>query len=645
MNEFCSFYETHLCGESTDLRHMFQLGIHLVQSNITNLVVCEDVLYKLLGVFPDCAELCYYMACIYKMHGGIHRALYWYTAAFRLYKTLPQTQPEWCQLSSIENTLDYLKTLFDHGYIDCIGRILRDNQEVFDKYSTDIRWQLFLGAYYIRTNQHYRADIIYKSLIDFTNPLDITTDIEYQILNNALILKSRMGQMEQLQPLLENNTDLCNKLVIFDSIPNSTKVNLFYSNLLIYDYVYHDHAIHKKLAQFIQNVLPMASERPAIRTDIMRKIRIGYVSSDFIEHVVANFIWPIIENHDTGRFEVFLFMNKGYAQFMGNNTYETKRDALVSDNIFNIEGLSTEQAAMFIEQNLEIDILVDLNGFTNHNRLDVFARQPAPIQISYLGFPNTVGSSSITQYRITDNIADPQDTQQWFAERLLRMNRCFLLYKSMNQSTPVARTEPDQEWIVLGALNRESKSSCEAFATWRKILLETSNTKILIKLSSQFDREEDYKNCIGRYYSKLGVDEGYVDKDRIMFVPYGTIDEYVELFTKIDILLDSFPYSGTTTTCNALYNSIPVVTLRYPHIHAHNVSTSILYHCGLTELIADSQEQYVNIVTNLASNVEQLREYRGDGRGTIHQLFTDMMNPTEFMKEYEQILYRTVNEY
>jgi predicted O-linked N-acetylglucosamine transferase (SPINDLY family) len=371
-----------------------------------------------------------------------------------------------------------------------------------------------------------------------------------------------------------------------------------------------------------------------------QRINLGYMSSDFIHHAVSNFILPILEHHDETCFTVTLFFTKNFTEFMSNEKYHCIRQKC--RGIVNIQNTPLDDAVRLI-RNFNIDVLFDLNGYTEKNRVDIFAKQPAPIQISYIGYPNTVGCSDIIQYRITDHIADPPDSNQWFAEKRLYMPSCFLLFKSELQSEPLLYTPNTTEWTILGSMNRESKNSDELLSVWKQILLQSTRTKIIIKLNTTIDTQIH----IERYYDKLGVGDepGKISKERIVFATYGSTNDYFTLFSNIDVLLDTFPYSGTTTTCNALYNSIPVVTLSHPHIHAHNVTASLLQHGGLPELIATSQEQYIDIVLSLSQDKPRLRRYHGErGRGEIHQKFQQLMNPSIFMPQYEALIKQAVIE-
>jgi predicted O-linked N-acetylglucosamine transferase (SPINDLY family) len=297
--------------------------------------------------------------------------------------------------------------------------------------------------------------------------------------------------------------------------------------------------------------------------------------------------------------------------------------------------MSDKEAATLINKH-SIDILFDLNGHTVNNRLGIFTYQPAPIQIAYMGFPNTTGLKSI-QYRITDVVADPSTSKQRYTETLLKLPRCFLLYKSINQDTPIVprptpSTATQSNKIIIAAINKENKNSTFALETWKKILKQCPNTQILIKLET-FDNNEERMEF---YSERLDT-----NPDRIIIVNKLQNDEYNKLFTKIDILLDTFPYSGTTTTCNALFNSIPLVSLYNENYHAHNVSCSLLTNCGLEQLVAKTEEEYISIVKNLVDNPSKIDEYKK----TIGKKFIKLMEPEPFMKDYEGILMDVYKKY
>ena len=250
--------------------------------------------------------------------------------------------------------------------------------------------------------------------------------------------------------------------------------------------------------------------------------------------------------------------------------------------------------------------------------------------MTYLGYPNTTGLRSI-KYRITDSIVDPLTTTQPYSEQLVRLNGSFLLYKPFHQKNPVKwKTAVHSDYIILGAINKENKNSKHALETWATILNQCPTAKLLIKLET-FDNTEERRE----FYTRILR----TSSDRIIIVNKLTNEEYPELFSKIDIVLDTFPYSGTTTTCNSLFNSIPVVTLYHENCHAHNVSSSILIHSGLSEFVAYSQKEYIDIVVDLVNTPDKLDYYKS----IVRNHFLKLMEPTAFMKEYENVLTNLYN--
>jgi predicted O-linked N-acetylglucosamine transferase (SPINDLY family) len=384
------------------------------------------------------------------------------------------------------------------------------------------------------------------------------------------------------------------------------------SNLLaLEDYNYHDYNTHYTKCLQINDLYPNKKQYSFYKNH--DKIRIGYISSDFSSHAVSNFILPILKNHNREHFEIHIFYNQ---KFIWEKYSDLK---LYQHSIFN---LSNEDAAELI-YSFEIDILFDLNGYTENNRLDIFSLNPSPIQISYLGYPNTTGLNGI-QYRITDKIADNIGSLQKYSETLIKMPKCFLLYDSINQVVPIVPRKT-KDTIILGSLNNEKKNSKQLLETWKTILELCPNTKLLIKLIAYDDLVERQQF----YMNKLNV-----SKDRLIMITKVDNNGYNKLFSMVDIVLDTFPYSGTTTTCNALYNSIPVVTMYHKDYHVHNVSSSILINAGLDELVCDDRNQYINLVKYLTKNPVKIDEYKK----TVGEKFKKSMNVHEFMESYENIL-------
>lgn len=564
----------------------------------------EEILLRLLFLFPKDGDLYYKMASLFE---GDLRSLAWHKMCFTIN---PRHK---------ENIIMAIQTLYSQGllvrvfdYIDTpIFTDLIEDPRFLSIYSRCNFQQLYYknGVTYLLKLIRHSCNIPSKTYEEKVDKWSNYHDLGY--------VYCIMGEIESALKYTKKAVELADKFRL-----DMWRRLLSFSNLLCYeDFHYSDKAEIFKTYLKINDYFP---DKPIFSHDSRksgRKIRIGYVSSDYMYHSCANFSIPIFENHDRSRFEIILYANQT----------EFSTDIFVNLDLpyRMIKDKDDETVARMI-YNDRIDILIDLNGHTIGNRLDVFRFHPAPVQITYLGYPNTTGLKAI-QYRITDGIADAEDSLQPYSEKLIRLPTCFLLYKPFNDMSPVKPRELSDRTIILGSMNKENKMSQETLNTWSDILRECPNTKILIKLDT-FDNIEERKTF---YIERLKTCE-----NRILIVPKQHNAEYYQLFSHIDILLDPFPYSGTTTTCNALFNSIPVVTLYHKGYHAHNVSASILKHSGLSELVAYSFDEYISIVKELVENREKISEYKR----TIHRKFRDgMMDGARFMKGYETALMNILN--
>lgn len=596
MDDFCRVwneYNRHPKKPKDLKSKLLNCGLNIVKQQNPN-DMKEIVLTKLIYSFPTDADLYYRMGCLFHPF-SVDKAVLWYRLAH-------QQNP-----GHLDNLFVLGKTLYTCNQYQMFVDLNVNN--VFDLViSNNMEFLFYFLMCKLSLNLFHKTEVYAKQLESYlSNMTRNTEDIKHQYWS---IL-----------------TELCRIYYTFGNIDKSVEYGMrayrfahtsemkrtaYQFLICLNDYRYirspididYINQIHKPAFKFTQR-------------DTTKSIRIGYVSSDFGLHAVSNFILPILQHHDKTKFDVFLFPNSKYIHpnFVALN--------LPTIHLFE---LSARDAAKRINDN-NIDILMDLNGHTIHNRLDVFALCPAPVQMSYIGFPNTTGLKSI-QYRITDVIADPLDSTQFATEKMLRLPSCFLLYKSVYQTAPLP-VKKTKDLVVLGSFNREPKNSIETLETWKRIMRECLNCIIVIKMDT-VDNQEDR---MAFYTRHLGI-----DKKRVLLVSRPDDDEYVRMFGMIDILLDTFPYSGTTTTCNALYNSIPVVSLARPNIHAHNVSASILTHAGLPELVGHTVSEYVSIATNLISNPTVIDEYKNK----IHSQFMTLMNPDKFMGAYEELLSKTI---
>jgi predicted O-linked N-acetylglucosamine transferase (SPINDLY family) len=349
-----------------------------------------------------------------------------------------------------------------------------------------------------------------------------------------------------------------------------------------------------------------------------RRLRVGYVSADFRRHSVSFFFAPLLAAHDPSRVEIFC-----YADVPQPDGF-TRRLKAEAEHWSPIDGIADDRVADRI-RNDGIDILVDLAGHTGHNRLGVFARKPAPVQATWLGYPNTTGLSTI-DYRITDAIADP-DGDQYYTETLFRLPRCFLCYSPLDDAPPVNMPPSNATGkVTFGSFNDLNKINAAVIAVWARLLSSIPDTSLLLK-ARQFG-DATVRDRVAAQVRVAGVDPQRVT----MLGHVASQAEHLATYGGIDIALDTFPYNGTTTTCEALWMGIPVVTLRGDR-HAGRVGATLLTAAGLSEFIAREGDDYIAIARRLAQDPARLAALR---HGLRERLFTSpLCDGTAFARAME----------
>ncbi len=352
-----------------------------------------------------------------------------------------------------------------------------------------------------------------------------------------------------------------------------------------------------------------------------RRLRIGYLSPDFRSHSVAYFFEPVLQTHNKDTVEIFCYANVIKPDFV------TGRIQTAADHWLSIVGKNDAEVVELIRQD-RIDILVDLAGHSAKNRLLVFARKPAPIQVSWLGYPNTTGLRSI-DYRLTDAIADPVgDADRLHSEQLVRLQHGFLCYQP-DESAPDVSTPPfvDRGYITFGSFNNLVKVSLEVVQVWSEILRAVPGSLLVLKCKQLTDEETK-----ARYLEMFGK-QG-IASERIKLSGWLPKKEsHLELYNGMDIALDPFPYNGTTTTCEALWMGVPVVTL-LGNRHSGRVGASIMNHVDLPELVAGSIENYAEMAIELANDQDRLGTMRSGLRQHMHD--SEIMNKQIFTRSLEK---------
>ena len=356
-------------------------------------------------------------------------------------------------------------------------------------------------------------------------------------------------------------------------------------------------AEHLKFAGHFEETIDKLKVHHTIDRTLNRSLRVGYVSPDFNKHSVASFIKPVLASHSRERIEVFCYSTvideDEVTQCIKGHCAHWR----------NISGIADKEAVELIRRD-GIDILVDLAGHTAHNRLLLFARKPAPVQVSWIGYPATTGLSAV-DYKIVDAFTDiPGVTEQYYTERLIRMPHCFLCYLPAENCPEVGRLPAlASGHITFGAFNAIAKVSSGVVKSWSRIIKSVPNSQLIMKARSLSDKSTSM--YIEEQFTAHGVK---ADRIKLMGWESSSID-HLNIYNRIDIALDTFPYNGTTTTCEALWMGVPVVTLA-GNTHASRVGASLLSNVGLKELIANTSEEYADIAVSLARDIKRLLSMR-----------------------------------
>ena len=438
--------------------------------------------------------------------------------------------------------------------------------------------------------------------------------------NNLGIALSRQGLVEEgiaaLRRALEFNPDFTvahsGLLAHLHYLPDSTPFALFEEHRR-WDRI---HA--RPLAKLIT---PHGNDR-----DPERRLRIGYVSPDFWKHAVGFLLEGLLASHDRARVEIFC-----YADVVREDTF-TGRLREHAGHWRTISGRTDEQVAALVRED-RIDVLVDLAGHTARNRLLVFARKPAPVQVTYLGYPDTTGMSAI-DHRLTDAHADPPGTTEHLhTEHLMRLPDCAWCFRPSDEAPPVGAPPVLHTGnITFGCSNIRPKITGEMLVLWAKLLNDVPGSRLLLK-NSGFQESSVRQRTLASL-AKAGISPGRVEF--VGLVP--TLAEHLAIYGRVDIALDTFPYHGTATTCEALWMGVPVVTLA-GRTHTSRVGASLLTNVGMPELIATSADDYIRIAALLASDVQRLSGLRSNLRERMAA--SPLMDGPRFARNVEKA-YRTM---
>ena len=383
-------------------------------------------------------------------------------------------------------------------------------------------------------------------------------------------------------------------------------------------------AWHERHAAPLQRAAPPHRNDP----DPERRLKVGYVSADFRQHPVSFFLYPLWRAHDARQVEVYAYAS---VQRPDAVTAGLKTLAAVWRDV---GALSDEALAAQIRAD-GIDLLIDLSMHIASNRLPVFARRPAPVQVSWLAYAGTAGLPAI-DYRLSDAYMDPPPagSPALPGGEPVRLPDAWCCYHPLAETPAVAdlpalRT-PDRPAVTFGCLNQFAKVNPAVLRLWGRVLAAVPGSRLLLHAPGE--------ETVHRRVRAILAESGGVDGSRIDFVPPQTRPDYLRTYGRIDLGLDPFPFNGMTTTCEALWMGVPVLTTPGQTPGAR-VGGSLLSAVGLGELVARSEEELVGIAAALAHDLPRLARLRATLRARMQA--SPLMDGPRFARHAEAA-YRAV---
>jgi len=378
---------------------------------------------------------------------------------------------------------------------------------------------------------------------------------------------------------------------VTNKINNSEKVISPFPLLALID----DPEIQRKNAEiYAKDRYPQSHVLPKIKPyPKHKKIRIGYFSADFKNHPVSHLTAELYEVHDREGFEIHAFS-------FGPNTEDEMNLRIKAgvDHFHDVRSMSHEDTAM-LARSVELDIAVDLGGFTENCRPNIFAEGSAPIQVGYLGYPGTMAAGYI-DYLIADHTLIPEDHQQYYLEKVVYMPHSYQvnISKRSASETSLSRHELGlpETGFVFCCFNNNYKITPTTFDSWARILEQVDASVLLIYIARESAKTNLTKEIVLRG----------IDPNRVIFAEQLPVTEYLARYRVCDLFLDTLPYNAHTTTSDALRMGLPVLTCMGDSF-ASRVAASLLNAVNLAELITTTQEQYESLAIELATNPEKLK--------------------------------------
>ncbi|BCM25760.1 O-linked N-acetylglucosamine transferase, SPINDLY family protein [Methyloradius palustris] len=573
-----------LIEESINVDETMRSGFALHEAG--KFTEASELYQKILEIDPNHADSLYFLGLIRQQQGNREVAIDLIKNAIEINNTEPAFHKS---LASILNELQ-LKIAAIESYESALNLDANDVEALFA-----------LGSIYEEVGQLGKAEekllLCLKIYPDFWQALNILGETYLQL-----------GNVEKAVELLRKCHELNPKSPAHFS---SYLFSLNFHPKFSADYIFSEHQRYGSLYWTNQTEIYNKNYQ------VNQKLRIGYVSPDFRAHPVSRFIIPVLVHHNRDEFEIYCYYNYPKSDDV------TQHIKILVDHWRDCANRSSEDLISKIRTD-QIDILIDLAGHTSNNSLEVFLSKPAHIQLTWLGYINTTGLSTI-DYRIVDAYSDPVGiTEKFHSEALLRLPNCQWCYQKpsqlINVSALPALTSGN---ICFGSLNRFTKLSSKILDLWARLLIEIPESRLMI-VGIPHEKHLDIFN----HFDTFGISNERIE----LYTPVG-LDQFRELHHQIDIALDSHPYSGATTTCDSAWMGVPTLTLVGGTSISRSTS-SILLNLDLNDWIAHNENEFITLAKKQVNDLDNLSKLRANLRGILES--SPIMDAAKFTVDLEK---------
>jgi predicted O-linked N-acetylglucosamine transferase (SPINDLY family) len=625
---------------------------HLIQSNTNNELLLNDIVNKVETEYSYSYLLNYYIGLYYEKQGQMHLAEDYYNKSIQIKPLFSAPYFQYVDIlinkNNFQKAEQLLKYIFNKKTLDPFSPVGAYSYNFMD----NLRIVSVLIPKYMELKDYKKAEYYIKQIlpnfkaVNKSNLVYRHLEIWKQIhISYAYIYTEKYFNMEKANEFYYLGLEgLCDykhtqTLDIYDNL-HKLDITLFQG------YVMSSHYINKlSLNQLSFNVndlferyrvsdiikIGYNNSNNSIKeislngtgtgTEKSNKIRIGYISPDFNKNAVGLFVTPLLKYYDKNRFEVFIYYkNSSFDEFT-----KVFQSYIEEDHWLNISGMENEELYNLMKYSHKLDVLVDLISLGTGSSMELFAKKPAQVIINYLGFPDISGLKEIN-YRIVDKITDPETKVVSQGETLIYMPKCFICYTLFeNILMPKIQYNNETNNVYIGVMNKLTKHSDLIRKTWLEILKKKKSYILCLKIGHQ----DDINN----------VKELYKDfpKNQIKFMSFtNTLPEYFEQFNMFDFCVDTYPYSGTTTTCSSLLMGVPVFTIYHGSQghHVSNVSASINIYSSQEQTNCKNLKEYKSKIMSYKVN----KSIENDERMKRRELFLKCMDPKKFMEDYENML-------